>query len=131
MRVTILTPDYKLDQTLVADSSLALDELSIDFKFHRVDESARFAQITITGIKFDFYYFPRASQICIDGDTLGVIVANVPYGTDVTIVFDGTEVTIGGNSFGYQSSKTVCDGAAYLGVGSFQNTVVEAKIGTA
>ena len=94
MRVTILTPDYKLDQTLVADSSLALDELSIDFKFHRVDESARFAQITITGIKFDFYYFPRASQICIDGDTLGVIVANVPYGTDVTIVFDGSATTM-------------------------------------
>ena len=115
----------------MADSSLSLTELSIEFRFHRVDESVRFAQITISGVKFDFYSFPRASQICIDADTLGVIVANVPYGTDVAIVFDGTEVTIGGNSFGYQSSKTACDGATYLGVGSFQNTLIEAKISTA
>lgn len=41
----------------------------------------------------------------------------------MTYAFDGTELTIGGNSFGFDTSKTACEGAAFIGAGDFANNV--------
>lgn len=49
--------DYKLEKTLEVPSSLSLIELEVDLKFHSVDENAMIAQITISSVLFDFYYF--------------------------------------------------------------------------
>lgn len=39
--------DYKMKQTLVVSSDLKLEELTFEFKFHKVDENALIAQLTI------------------------------------------------------------------------------------
>ena len=61
---------------------------------------------------------------------MGVIVFNVPYGVFVPLSITYSQFTIGGVVAGFDSSKSECSGASYLGLGWFHNNVGELKIAT-
>ena len=112
---------YEIDHTLVIGPDLSLDEIALNIRFHKVDHTTLVIQATILSQKIEFFYFPRASFICIAAENRGSILYDVLYGAFIKFELDDSNVKIAGIPYQYNPAHPDCQGATHLGVGSFGN----------
>ena len=115
---------YEIDHTLVIRSDPSLDQVALNIRFHKVDHNALLLQATILSQKIEFFYFPRASSICIAAENKGTIFYDVLYGVFIKFELDDLNMKIAGVPYQYNPAHPDCEGATHLGVGSFGNNLV-------
>ena len=123
--------DYQLGSTLSVTSSSILAGADFGLKFYAVDEMGLVLSVTVEGSKYDFYYFPRARQLCVDGEGKGIFKRPVIPGELYTFDITGTLMIISLQAHGFDSSTTDCPGASNLASATFQAPLAELKLSSA
>ena len=83
------------------------------------------AQITISGIQFDFYYFPRTRLLQVDGSGLGTLETPVMPMITYPIELTASSFTINGVAVSFSSNQPDFSPSSYLASTTFKFPLAE------
>ena len=119
-----------MDRTVTISSSSTIGASDFALKFYAVDQAALLLTATVAGSRYDFYYFPRAQLLCVEGEAKGVFKRPAIPGSFSTFEISATAISVDGVNHGFDSGVTQCSGATHLAPATFRSALGEVRAGS-
>ena len=97
-----------MNATLSLSTSTSFAASDFALKFYPADQMGLIATVNTAGRGYEFFYFPRARQLCVQGEGLGSFL--VPVMPDAFYTFDisNSGVTMDGVAWGFDIKINKC-----------------------
>lgn len=112
-----------MDRTLEFQYDSNIEGNLLKLQFHRMEESALVISASISGTHYRLYYLAPKWQLCVEGESKGVILYDIFPVIQITIQVTDSKFVLSGNTLEFDSSKTTCSNVAHLTIGQFSTNV--------